>query len=93
MTATPARDYLLPRLNALLADAAAHGFERDVAVAVVIDIVTGPGFNDTALDPRADDPPTHPDNAPLTVTEVAVPSAEASNPRLSEYVTRRFHRT
>jgi hypothetical protein len=74
-TETPARDFLLPRLNALLADAAVAGFGRDVSVAVLIDLVTGPGFNDVPLDPREDDPHGH-EVAPVSITEVAV--AEAS---------------
>ena len=39
---SPARDFLLPRLSALVDEAVAHGFARDVAVAVLIDLVTSP---------------------------------------------------
>ncbi|MCQ8276838.1 hypothetical protein NFI95_00035 [Acetobacteraceae bacterium KSS8] len=41
---TPAHDWLRPRLDQLLADAEAHGIEREIAVAVVTDIVTGTDF-------------------------------------------------
>lgn len=53
---TPARAFLLPRLSALVNEAAAHGFPRDVAVAVLIDIVTSPAFDTAMPDPRDDDP-------------------------------------
>jgi hypothetical protein len=59
-SASPARDFLLPRLTALLSDAQAAGIARDVAVAVLIDIVTSPGFDTAAPDPKADSAP-HPD--------------------------------
>lgn len=84
MSATPARDYLLPRLHALVDDAVADGIERDVAVAVLIDLVTGPGFNDTPLDPRQDDPPAQSDLTHIAVSEVALPSAEMANPSFTE---------
>jgi hypothetical protein len=74
--ATPARDFLLPGLTALLAEAGSRGISRDVAVAVLIDLVTGPGFNDVELDPLQDAPPLHPDNAPLEIHELAVAEAE-----------------
>ena len=57
---SPARDFLLPRLAALLDDAVAQGFARDVAVAVLIDLVTSPRFDTAAPDPLADSAP-HPD--------------------------------
>jgi hypothetical protein len=53
----PARDYLLPRLTALVNDAVATGIARDVAVAVLIDLVTSPGFDTAAPDPMADSAP------------------------------------
>ncbi len=56
-TATPAHDFLLPRLTALLADAEQGGIARDVAVAVLIDIVTGNGFNLAVPDPKDDTEP------------------------------------
>ena len=59
---TPARDFLLPRINAMLTEARGLGISREVAVAVLIDLVTGPGFNDVPLDPTQGAPPVHPDN-------------------------------
>ncbi len=58
-TASPARDFLLPRLSALVDAAVAQGFARDVAVAVLIDLVTSPGFDTAAPDPTDDSAP-HP---------------------------------
>jgi hypothetical protein len=49
MTATPAHDWLQPRLEQLLMEAEAAGIERSIAVAVVTDIITGAGFNPTHL--------------------------------------------
>ncbi len=57
---SPARDFLLPRLSALVNEAVATGIARDVAVAVLIDLVTSPGFDTAAPDPHADSAP-HPD--------------------------------
>ena len=45
MSEAPLHDWLLPRLEALLAEAEAAGFARDVAVAVLIDLATGPPFD------------------------------------------------
>jgi hypothetical protein len=55
---SPARDFLLPRLSALVDEAVAQGFARDVAVAVLIDLVTSPRF-DTAVPDPADDSAAH----------------------------------
>jgi hypothetical protein len=57
---SPARDFLRPRLAALLDEAVAIGIARDVAVAVLIDVVTSPAFDTAAPDPKADSEP-HPD--------------------------------
>ncbi len=56
-TQSPARDFLLPRLSALVDEAVASGIARDVAVAVLIDLVTSPGFDTAAPDPGADSEP------------------------------------
>jgi len=40
-TDSPAHDFLLPRLTALIDDAVAAGYAREVAVAVLIDLITG----------------------------------------------------
>ena len=45
MASSPARDWLRPKLLALLAEADGAGFARDVTVAVLIDLVTGTEFN------------------------------------------------
>ena len=38
-------DWLLPRLSALVAEAAAAGIDRDVSVAVITDLINGPDFS------------------------------------------------
>jgi hypothetical protein len=53
-TEAPARGFLLPRLTALVNEAEASGIPRDVAVAVLIDLVTSPGFDTAEPDPHAD---------------------------------------
>jgi len=65
---TPAHDFIAPRLAALVEEATAHGILRDVAVAVVTDLITRAPFNTSEPDPLADSEP-HP-------TEPG-PSAEA----------------
>ncbi len=67
---TPVRDFLLPRLTALVAEAEAQGFQRQVAVAVLIDLITAPDFDTAAPDPRDDSEPRpdyerHPDDPPM----------------------------
>ena len=54
---TPAHDFLLPRLGELVRQAEADGIGRDVAVAVLTDLITGPRFNDAVPDPAADSAP------------------------------------
>ncbi len=54
---TPAHEFLLPRLTALVNEAVAVGHHREVAVAVLIDLVTSPGFDTAAPDPHADSEP------------------------------------
>jgi hypothetical protein len=56
---SPAQDFLLPRLTALVDDAVTQGIAREVAVAVLIDLVTSPRF-DTAAPSPTDDSATHP---------------------------------
>jgi hypothetical protein len=50
---TPAHEFLLPRLTALVNEAVGSGIAREVAVAVLIDLVTSPGFDTAAPDPHA----------------------------------------
>lgn len=54
LTDSPARDYLLPRLSALVEEAVSTGIDRDVAVAVLIDLITSPTFDTAAPDPKDD---------------------------------------
>ncbi len=61
---TPAHDFLLPRLEALLGEAQAQGIARDVAVAVLTDLVTGADFNTALPDPDADSEPPPAKQAP-----------------------------
>lgn len=56
-TDSPARDFLLPRLTALVNEATTNGFARDVAVAVLIDLITSPGFDTAAPSPMDDSTP------------------------------------
>ncbi len=52
----PVREFLLPKVSALVDETVARGIPRDVAVAVLIDIVTSPAFDTALPDPRDDDP-------------------------------------
>ncbi len=84
---TPAHDFLLPRLTALIKEAQSRGIAPDVAAAVLTDLVTGPQFNNALPDPMADSEPLPPREAPsdeaaLTadvknnaIEQVAVPRA------------------
>ena len=51
---TPAHDFLLPRLSELVRQAERGGIARDVAVAVLTDLITGPQFNGAVPDADAD---------------------------------------
>jgi len=53
----PVHDFLLPRLTALVDEAVASGISREVAVAVLINLITSPGFDAAAPDPQADSAP------------------------------------
>jgi hypothetical protein len=54
---SPARDFLKPRLAALVDEAVTRGIARDVAVAVLIDLVTSPAFDTAAPKPTDDSAP------------------------------------
>jgi hypothetical protein len=54
---SPVHDFLLPRLTALIDETVATGIMREVAVAVIIDLVTSPRFDTAAPDPEADSAP------------------------------------
>ncbi|HEX3982570.1 MAG TPA: hypothetical protein VHX12_02655 [Acidisoma sp.] len=45
MPSTPVHDWIKPRLDALLEEAVGKGMDRQVVVAVLTDIVEGPGYN------------------------------------------------
>lgn len=60
---TPAHDFLQPALAALVNEAVTKGISRDVAVAVLTDLITGPDFNGAVPDPKADSEP-RPDQEP-----------------------------
>ncbi len=53
MTQTPAHEWMLPKLIELLAEAENAGIARDVAVAVLTDLITDPDFNKVSLIPDA----------------------------------------
>lgn len=61
MAHTPLHDWLRPRLQALLREAAAAGFMREAVCAVLVDLATAPPF-DTA--PTPDEPPPLPEGLP-----------------------------
>ena len=55
MTRTPVHKWLHPKLTALIVEAEKAGIARDVAVAVLTDLITGPEFNATPpADPSED---------------------------------------
>lgn len=54
---TPVHDFIHPRVAALIAEARANGITKEIAVAVLIDIVTAPEFDTAAPDPRDDSAP------------------------------------
>ncbi len=79
MSSTPARDFLLPRLTALVDAAVAEGFDRQVAVAVLIDLVTAPAFDTAAPDPTADSA-AHPDYARSPDDPILIDGAALNGP-------------
>jgi hypothetical protein len=74
---SPVHDFLLPRLTALVNETVATGITREVVVAVLIDLVTSPSFDNAAPDPRTDSEP-HPNYerglAPLVLVHGTVPA-------------------
>ncbi len=48
--ATPLHDWLAPRLAALVQAGEAAGFERSAVVAVIIDLITAPPYDEAPLD-------------------------------------------
>jgi len=72
---TPVHDWILPRLDALLADGVKNGMDRQVLVAVITDIVEGPRYND-AVAREEDAPPaaglTDPRQEPVPTSALPV---------------------
>ena len=56
-TDSPIHEFVLPRLTALVNDAVAAGTTREVAVAVIIDLITSSLFDTAAPDPNTDSAP------------------------------------
>lgn len=54
---SPIHDFVLPRLAALVNDAVAAGATREVAVAVIIDLITSSRFDTAAPGPETDSAP------------------------------------
>jgi hypothetical protein len=54
---SPIHDFVLPRLTLLVDDAVAAGAPREVAVAVIIDLITSSRFDTAAPDPETDSAP------------------------------------
>jgi hypothetical protein len=52
---TPVHDWIVPRLDALIAEGVKNGMDRQVLVAVITDIIEGPRYND-AVTREADAP-------------------------------------
>lgn len=72
---TPVHDWVKPRLDALVEEALKNGMERDVIVAVLTDIVEGPGYNravTTEADQLPPDGKTDPTQEPLTNSPLPV---------------------
>jgi hypothetical protein len=58
MPTTPVHDWVLPRLDALIAEAVRDGMDRQTIVAVITDIVEGPSYNEAATQPQDEPRPT-----------------------------------
>ncbi len=56
MTQTPVHDWLLPRLQQLIADGGAAGFAREAVLAVLVDLATAPPID---KEPLPAEPPVH----------------------------------
>ncbi len=76
MPTTPVRDWILPRLDALIAEAVTNGMDRQVVVAVITDIVEGPSYNEAVT--REEDAPqpkgeidTRQEPVPTNVTPIS----------------------
>lgn len=75
MPTTPVHDWVKPRLDALVAEAVKSGMEREVVVAVLTDIVEGPGYNQavtTEADQLPPDGQTDPRQEPVPSSALPV---------------------
>jgi hypothetical protein len=76
---TPVHDWVLPRLDALIAEGVKNGMDRQVLVAVITDIVEGPGYNDGVTLEQDAPPPTgltDPTQEPIQTSVLPVSRAE-----------------
>lgn len=87
---TPARDFILPRLRSLVEEAEELGIVRDVAVAVLIDLVTGDEFNTAPPLLEEAGPPRPPHNIALSEEEGSIQerTEHPVNPLQGEHVFR-----
>jgi hypothetical protein len=79
MPSTPVHDWVKPRLDALMEEAAKNGMDREVVVAVLTDIVEGPGYNraiTTEADQLQPDGRTDPMQEPLADRPLPVTRGE-----------------
>jgi hypothetical protein len=79
MSSTPVHDWVKPRLDALVEEGAASGMQRDVIVAVLTDIIEGPGYNRavvTEADAPQPDGLTDPRQEPLSDSVLPVTRGE-----------------
>ena len=72
---TPVHDWILPRLDALVAEGVKNGMDRQVIVAVLTDIVEGPRYNTAVV--REEDTPqptgmTDPTQEPIPTSALPV---------------------
>ena len=77
--ATPVHDWVLPRLDALIAEAEKGGMDRQVVIAVITDIIEGPDYNEAVV--REEDAPlptglTDPTREPIPTSAVPISRAD-----------------
>lgn len=76
---TPVHDWVKPRLDALVEEAVKVGMDREVIVAVLTDIVEGPGYNRAVVTEDDVPPPdgrTDPRQEPLSDRPLPVTRSE-----------------
>ncbi len=80
---TPVHDWLLPRLEALVAEGVKDGMAREVIVAVITDIIEGPRFN--AAVTREEDAPGPSSETDARQEPVPTPVIPVSRPEWFPY--------